>query len=308
MMTWRLWSALGKPPHSSPIFQYSAGRSRLRRRWLIVWLVLGFILTCFGTSFVWSSFLNFLFFGSPVILLLLPVIGSTVAGMGIAVSMGSALAHARENGLYAMLATVPVGLLKSVWALGVGHLYRMYLYRGLRFLLTFLFAAIFLAFLLEGTLLLLLSATQSTPKAQAASLDALVTVIWLLVTALVLGIEYVQSILVGAVTGLAISNSAADPLTAQLAAIGLFLALQLFTYLLVLTFWIVVLPPLMTALFPDHLALSAIVAALLRLLALYAVREAILVCLWRFFVTWLDTDAAEQHDFAAQLKHSTPEH
>lgn len=296
MLTWRLWLALGRPPYANPVFRYSVGQHPLRRRWLFAWLVITFVFACCSLSYIWPSIVQFLFYGPAGLLIIAPFVVSTIVGMILAGTISSAVTRTRENGLYAMLAIFPLGLLSSVWALGMGSLFRMRLYRLFRFLIAFLFAVMLLALLIEGGILFLIVLGGTADDVKLATLDALLTLTHILLAAWAIACEYVQSMIIGMMAGMATSTYTEDRLTARLGALGLFFALQLTAYFFTLTCWFGLLP-LFEGLLPVRGWFLALVFALLRLMTLYFIREGLILWLWRLIAYRLDADPAERKHF-----------
>ncbi len=289
MLTWRLWFALNRTYPAHPMFQYAfshhARRSTTSRR---IWIAAGvFALFCCGLSLSWSPLVYFLYYGPSALMLLLPLLASVLYGALLASAISTAIAHTRENGLYALFAIFPIGTLPSLWMLSVGSLQRGSGFRWVRFWITLLSGVLMLAVGFEALILLL--TLPGSAAAHASTLDALAAMSSAVALILLFTLESVQSIVSAALVGIVSASYAQNRLEAIAAALGLFFAVQLGVYFGAVLLCLYALPLLVSE--SDlHGLLVEISLPLLQALLYYLLRESVITGLWRWLTQRLHPD------------------
>lgn len=269
--TARLWWALTHPPATHPWFQrmvvLSTHSNQRHFSWanLVIKLILGLSLY------------------SPLLLLLLMpaalVFLGLTYGLDCAFRVGGAIAAAYEQGTFRLLALAPPGALSAAWTLGVSALYRSHDFnRLLTIVQTALQTGLVLAVLTNIAVLTFLS-----PLFTRYPWPALPTIAGLLsfmAVLLAIYVEYIQSAIVGTLTGMLAASGSHNRVDTTLWSFGGYMLVQFATYAttVLLGFWV-----LEAVLRPTEIAgaLTLPAASYLRLGMFFGVRELFIRLLWR---------------------------
>ncbi len=299
MISWKLWQALRYPVYDHPLFhrtlaaygrkaqilksRYSSEQvirilpkdvaapnpgSHLTIKALLIYLGGGVFFLCGG----W-------FIALLLILALIPYAG-TLYGLEIATRISALIAREHENGMYDFVRLSPQGGLGLCWAITSAFLYRnqsfrrwkqwaRLIYGGLSIIVGF--AMLILAFEVWGGL--------NTPTLQGrvmaeGALDSLVFCVLILLLIAALYIDLVHSTITGVVAAMLTGVYARNRLEARFLALAGFLAVQLTTYLIVLSYVSTF------SRLPTNTAYR-IVPSAIGLLLFFAIREALIYLLWR---------------------------
>lgn len=276
--TARLWWALTHPPAIHPLFRrvvvLPPYTDRRHFSWatLIIKLVLGLSLY------------------SPLLLFVLMPVGMMALGLtyGLDCSfrVGGAIADALERGIFRLLSLAPPGPLPAAWTLGISALYRNHDFNRLWSIVRVtLQVGLALAALANAAVLIFLSPLFT--RYPAPALPTIAGFLSFLAVLLAMYVEYIQSVIVGTLTGMLAAAISRSRLDAALWSFGGYLLVQVTTYgtTALLGFW-----ALESALQPfetDSVLLLPVVS-FLRLGLFFAVRELFIRLLWRWVGRQLD--------------------
>lgn len=283
MVTSRLWRALNHPPSTHPVFQRTVVLPVYSNAHYLSWanVVISLII---GLSRYAPTLLFLLM---PFILL---VLGLTY-GLDCALRVGSAITREREHDTYHLLSLAPSGPLGAMWTLCTSALYRNHDFMRLRDIVRVSLSSGVVGALVVAGLLLVFTSNVFSRFPQPATL----TFAHLLNFLVILGavyVEYVQSLALGVLVGMAVSTYTASRLDASLWAFGLYLLLQAAVYVLTLLVGFTLLPLLYDRLhLTGDYALASL--SLLRLGIFCAVRELIVTALWRSLLQRLNVTPTE---------------
>jgi hypothetical protein len=287
MTTWKLWAALVQPPVRHPIYRRVVTRRAPRGQWRVVLAVAVCVLLVYGCY--QASFTQ-----SPVRLVLLSLtaqdvlvvfIGFNVAyGCLLAWSVSLTVARAREQQIYDMLCLTPGGEPGALWALGTGAMYQVRGFVWFRFIILLISAVPMLALAVHLAIPLLLwgygvLSGNSTTTASPTYLQMVQDLLYGLTLAAAFYLSCVQSVVMSLLLGMLTPESVGTS-SAQVWTVGIFLLLQIFTFLLTFIFSLFFLPAFYKVL---HLSggWADLSVPLVRLLFFYALREGVNTLLWR---------------------------
>lgn len=289
MMTRKLWYALNHPPARHPLFLRTVLLPPPSRRRFVSWATL-LIDLVLGVAFNTPTLLFLLM---PFFLL---IIGISY-GLDCALRISTTIAKEHEDQTFDLLSLAPTGVWGTNWALATSSLYRN---RDFDRLFTIIRAALATALVLTCivALIAVMSLTPSRPTRlpQPSGVDMLLRVAadFLAVVALIAAIyvEYVQSTVLGSLVGLFIPTYAHNRLDASLWAFGVFLLLQVSTYVLA---WLVGFNLLPGAYERLHINgwYASFSLPVLRVAAFFLLREGIIAGLWRGLVQRLNVQVYE---------------
>jgi hypothetical protein len=257
------------------------------RRWPIGQVVLGLLLLfiCSGaffprqiTTVVLAAFMIV-----PIFLLIFTFNG-LIYGLIWGVKISTAIAKTYESSIFDVLSLSPAGALGATWALGTGCLYRNREFGDLNFPETWtirLFVVIFASMAL-GTL----------SGARRANELMLPVLIYALVLIAAFYVDDIQSIVLGSLVGMLTPLYARNQLDARLWTTGLYLLIQVTTYLAVLLIGFVLIPALYEQM-PTSGIHSYIALPVLGFAAFYGIREVGIALVWGNLTKRLNADPRE---------------
>jgi hypothetical protein len=286
MMTYRLWTLLATPPKRHPLYKRATllrsmpGWFRMVRHYFssiapILYLFGGMLTCCAMTSPTT---------GSTVLGLVAGVVlfNGTFYGMIWGILIANQIAAEGESGEWELLCTLPTGALGAAWATATGcmsrergfenrHVWQVTIVRG-----GFLLAAV------VGLGMLFNPAT--------IPLDTIIVPFTAYFAALALSyVDYVQSVVLGSLTGIYAGIGTRSRFDAQLWGFIIFLALQVASYAGALIVGFVIAPVLL----PSD-SLSAQFARLAIQVAAFAgVREIALHGMWHLLAARLNADEGQ---------------
>ncbi|MBI5671318.1 MAG: hypothetical protein HZC41_25260 [Chloroflexi bacterium] len=283
MVTLRLWRALNRPPSTHPVFQRTVVLPVYSETHYLSWanVIISLVI---GLSRYAPTLLFLLM---PLILL---VLGLTY-GLDCALRVGSAITREHERDTYSLLSLTPSGPFSAMWALCASALYRNHDFMRLRDIVRVSISSGVVGAVVVAGLLLVFTSNVFTRFPQPATL----TFAHLLNFLVILGavyVEYVQSLALGVLVGMAVATYTASRLDASLWAFGLYLLLQAAVYVLTLLVGFTLLPLLYDRLhLTGDYALTSL--SLLRLGIFGAMRELIVTALWRSLLQRLNVTPME---------------
>jgi hypothetical protein len=295
MTTWKLWRKLKNPVFTHPLFRLTVHNKPLARtsdRHLraigILLLGLFFVCALFPGVLGGMGFCSFI--GVPFLFVLL---NGSFFGLTWSIAISRTVVREQELGTHDLLSVSPVGALGARWLIGTGCLYRN---RALPQANGIVRAILIIGFatLMVVALIMLLNIDPARSRSIANTERAQAMSMLIAATALIaaLYIDHVQSVVLGSVIGMLAPSYANQRLDAIVWAAGLFLVLQVATYLI---FWLagmILLPVLL-----DKLQFTGIYAeistSILRLAFFYFLRERLITLLWHLLVQELNADTLE---------------
>ncbi len=278
MITFRVWDVLSKPPRLHPLYRRMQV-PRSAESWMqtantllapyvpLTYLFGGMTMCC-----ALSSHALTLLIAVAVAVLFNGTLYALKWGTGVA----REIAIARESGEWELLCLIPEGSIGAVWAMATGVSHRDNAFSRL-FHRHIGVLAVLLAFFVVMLPCSLLD--YSNPR-KLERPDLIVTYGYLLAALAVSYVDYVQSAVLGSLTGILGGLQTDSPVDAQLWAGGVFLALQAAVYALIIIFCFVLLPPLPTQITGQQLIVEGALL-LLRLVFFIGVREVVIVAVWR---------------------------
>jgi hypothetical protein len=257
------------------------------RRWPTGQLVLGLLLLfiCSGVFFPRQITLVVLavFMIVPILLLIFTFNG-LIYGLVWGVKISTAIAKTYEASIFDVLSLSPAGALGATWAMGTGCLYRNREFGDLNFPETWtirLFVVIFASMAL-GTL----------SGARRANELVLPVLVYALVLIAAFYVDDIQSIVLGSLAGMLTPLYARNRVDARLWTMGLYLLVQVMTYLSVLLIGFVFLPAFSARVSTTGLH-SDIALPLLGFTVFYGIREFGIALLWNHLARRLNADPRE---------------
>lgn len=290
MMTFRVWNVLSKPPRLHPLYR----RTQVPRQpdgWLrqagdllapyvpLAYLFIGMALCC-----TLSSHAVGLIAGIAVVVLFNGTLYATRWGSRTA----KEIALARESGEWELLCLIPQGAVGAAWAIATGVSHRENAFERL-----YRRHVGVLAVLLAVFVLMLPCSLLDYKQAQSFERpDVLVTYGYLLAALLVSYIDFLQSAVLGSLTGILGGLQTNSPVDAQLWAGGVFLALQTAIYALIIVVCFGLLPPIPSEMTGAQLLIEGLLL-LVRLALFIGLREAIIAFVWRLVARRLQTTTGD---------------
>jgi len=291
MTTWRLWHALTHPPFNHPLFWRTVmtkePEAAAPRRWPSgqVTLALLMLFICSSAMFPRQiTALALVFFAIVPFVLLTFTFNGLIYGLVWGVRISTTIAKAYESTLFDVLSLSPHGALGATWAMGTGCLYRNREFGDLNFPETWtirLFIVIFVSMAM-GTF----------SGARRANELALPVMVYALVLIATFYIDDIQSIVLGSLMGMLTPFYAHNRTDARLWTMGLYLLIQVTTYLSAIIGGFVLLPA-----FYEYIGLNSILGEitfpLLAFVVFCGVRELAISILWRNLTERLNADPGE---------------
>ncbi len=279
VMTRKLWRALTTPPFTHPLYRRTVKTGRISDYYL-GWV--GIVVMFFISVAVLPALFFPLLLFAPVLFIML---SGTLYGTIWAINISSVIIRERQRGTYELLSVSPGGPLATNWALCAGRLHRdrsfERVYATIKWILRLILGFAFLA---------VVSVVFSPETYRRLSVALFAFGITALV--IIAYIDYVQSIILSSLVSMVISSVTRNISDARLWTFLAFLALQVITYLLAF----IVLFPILEGVY-DYLLLTGTYAELsltvMRVIIFYAIRETVIVSLWRVLVARIEADSTE---------------
>lgn len=249
MISWHIWQSINRPFVAHPLYRRygmwhqnftrvqpglaAKLRRHIERReeWWLGGVLLAIILSVvfFGVTPLLVVTAALVFLGGGVLFPLSVLFSSTFYGMAIATHISDAIAEEKSQGRYIFMALTPYGLAGTAWALCSVTMHTHQNLLAIRhnllrnfFMVTFLIGLI--AFFSVGVYL---------------AFDNLVSLntVWITLDALVVAfivlVDYMQSTIIGAITGMLVPELAKTRSDTRSLALGIFFSAQVSTYVLV---------------------------------------------------------------------------
>jgi|FLYN01.1.fsa_nt_gi hypothetical protein len=290
MTTWRLWRALTHPPYNHPLFWRTLLNKAPEapvRQWPSGQVALGFLLLFICSAALFPRQMTMIALAAFMVvpfLLLIFTFNGMIYGLVWGVKISTTIAKTYEASIFDVLSLSPSGALGALWAMGTGCLYRNREFGDLNFPETWtvrLFVVIFASMAL-GTL----------SGARRAHELALPVLVYALVLIAGFYVDDVQSIVLGSLVGMLTPLYAHNRVDARMWTMGLYLLIQVVTYLSALIAGFVILPAIYERLGIDRVS-GHIALPLLAFAVFYGLRELAIALLWHNLTERLNADPSE---------------
>jgi hypothetical protein len=240
---------------------------------------------------------------SPLLFLLLVLIFILIFNGSIytavwAMDIGGIIARERERSTYDVYCMAPEGALGVNWAVCTGYLQRYERLEQLRGLVGRLLLVL-VGVVALVTFFIVTNAGNTSPFAQAERDRAYLTLIHMGTIVAALYIDHAHSIILGCLVGMLMPTYLQGHLDTRFGTIGVYLLMQLGTYVLT---WLIALLALPAAFGPAPIWLARAALAVLQLAVFYAVREVIIQVLWRKLLEQLNVAPAELDAMAPRAR------
>jgi hypothetical protein len=287
LITRHWWLLLANPARKSPLY-WRTVTPRIPPEWMqqwqkffspiapLVYLFTVMFVCCAVTS---RSLGIFLFIAAAFVILG----NGTMFGLMWSVTIASELAKEREQGAWELLCLQPSGGLGAAWAMATGIMHRDNAFRSryqrhiniLRAILTIVAIVAF------GSLL---------DARSVYNVNVVMIYAYIIAGTLASYVDYVQSTVLGGLTGVIAGTFTRTRLDAQLRAVGAFLLLQTGAYALVVLIGVWLLPRLLSlGGFTPGAWTTEITLLILRVVFFVGLRELVIVGLWRVVAERLNT-------------------
>ncbi len=296
MTSWRIWRILMNPPFWHPLFRRtllnraslpshptSSYRSHHPKSRMILEVM---------TAIVFCSAMCSPLFLVAACATILFVLNGTGYSAIWAVQTSGVIAREREFGTYDLHCLSPEGALGVNWALCTGFLHRGQQLEQVHGLIrSILTIGLVIAGIMAMVLVTNIVRTPDNSLASEGIQNTSAMLVNVLALIAIIYIDHIQSVVLGILVSIFVPTYSRGHIDAQLATFGLFLFLQITTYLL---FWLVGLV-LLPALYQGTDGIIAQVSlACLQVGSFYTIREGIITYLWRLLARRLDIPASEE--------------
>ncbi|MEM9951601.1 MAG: hypothetical protein AAF846_08385 [Chloroflexota bacterium] len=288
MISLKLWRALSKPPKRHPLFQYVLLNAKREEPHVtssfIVWVMM--LATVIFT-------LTFLYRPATWIILASFVALNSIYSVRWVLRIARTLTQEKESRRYDLLATMPIGLLGTSWALSTGAVHKRSSFRWIPYLVLMIAIMAFISLCgLSTVTLTLIDSLSDTEQSLMANLAFAKVGIFALPVVILFYIDHIYSILTAIVFGQLATYDVKNTADGQIRALFGFLTLQIMFYTLIvgLTLWAT--PSLFGLLDPSKVS-DIILFSIISITTFVAVRELILTVIWRMLVKFLSADHKE---------------
>lgn len=288
MISLKLWRALSKPPRQHPLFQYVLSGSKKEQPQVtsgfVVWVIM-----LAAIIFVWAVLFKPMLW---LILVLFVSLNSIYATRWV-LRISRTILEEKETRRFDLLASLPVGLLGTSWALSTGAVHGRSSFRWIPYLVLMIVVLAFIALCgLTTITLTLLEQLSDSDAALTGNLEFARIGITAIPFVILFYFDHVYSILTAIVFGQIATIDIKNTAEGQVRALIGFLAIQMLMYVVTLTIAIVVIPYILT-IFGFTQVGHLIMISIIGTLTFVALREAIIYALWRFLTDSLEADSNE---------------
>jgi hypothetical protein len=285
---------LRNPPFGNPLYRRTLVRRSVRPQseypsYLLV--TPRFFIELFGVLFICTAMLSPIFL-ILVITGLLLILNGTIYSLIWAVRTSGLIAQERERQTYDLYCVSTEGALGVNWAICMGFLHRDNRLDQIHTVVRSLLSIALLMIVLIA-LVVVSNAGQGnvTPFAQEAVQQYSVMLVHVATVICLIYIDHVHSIVLGCLVGILMPSYTRRRLDAQLGTLGVYLMLQVSTYVLAWIGGLVILP-----LIYDEGAsgLALISLGIMQVTLFYAIRETMILVLWNKLVQRLNVTPNEE--------------
>jgi hypothetical protein len=288
MISRQLWRALNNPPRHHPLFQYVLTHAKREEPKVtpgfFMWAFM-----CSSLTFFWTIVLDWV----PYLLLGLLILLNTVYALRWVLRISATIVAEKEQRRYDLLASLPIGLLGTSWAISTGCVHRRSSFRWMPYLIllgTFSVGCM-LSLFITMTVAIIESHALGGQDA-IGNLNLMQLGIMGLASMIVFYFDHIYSILTAVLIGQIVTIDLNNSAEAQIRALLGFLALQFSLYVLIYGIVMVALPKIWVFLGFSGLGMIASIAIIG--IGLYIlIRELLVKFLWQFLSQSLDADEKE---------------
>jgi|GEM_PF-6651628 len=284
MISLKLWRALSKPPRQHPLFQYVLKDGKKEKPAVTSGFVI-WVLMLAAIIFVWAVLFR------PMVWLILAafVALNSIYATRWVLRISRTILEEKETRRFDLLASLPVGLLGTSWALSTGAVHKRSSFRWIPFLVLIVVILAFITLCgLSTVTLTLLDQLSDTELALSENLKFARIGITAIPFVVLFYFDHIYSILTAIVFGQVATIDTKNTAEGQVRALIGFLAIQMVMYVVTLIIAIVVIP-MFGFTQVGHLIMIGIIGTI----AFVAMREAIVYVLWRFLTSLLEADSNE---------------
>jgi hypothetical protein len=227
MLSIKLWRALQNPPRQHPLFQYVMSRAskdntRLALGFFMWMFMLASFVFIFGIIFDWLLYM----------VLALFILLNTIYALRWVLRIAQTLVNEKENNRYDLLASLPIGLLGTSWAISTGCVHERSSFRFMPQLI--LAISIVTALMLCGlsTWMAVFLENSASEQALLANLDVIQLGIASIPFVLIFYFDHIYSVLTAVLLGQWITIDVKNPDEARVRAFLAYLSLQISVYAL----------------------------------------------------------------------------
>ncbi len=229
MLTWKLWRALSHPPFDNPLFNHFAPINDNRPSVRGLFIAYLFMFSAMG--FCWSLVYTW------IVPLILP--------FAFMINFAYGIYHAQETAAYItqektakrydLLSILPYGSIGTCWLFCMKQLYKRGRYHIVQFMVR-LVTAIFLSSLIIFLFVSLFLLNTKSAELSIAAFSANTQVTYFTITGIIVSIgfylDHVQTVIISSMVGVFIAaSSPSNQMEARIRAIGVYLSLQVLTYI-----------------------------------------------------------------------------
>jgi hypothetical protein len=288
MMSLKLWRALNDPPRHHPLFQYVLTHAKREEpkvtSGFFMWAFMCSSITFFGTMVLdWI----------PYLLLGLLILLNTVYALRWVLRISATIVAEKEQRRFDLLASLPIGLLGTSWAISTGCVHRRSSFRWIPYLILLLVGSVV-------SMLLLFTAMTMVIVEKAAANDLIVIGDVNLLQLGIVGIalmvifyfDHIYSILTAILIGQIVTIDLKNRVEAQVGAFLGFISLQALLYTITYAVMILVLPSIVS--FFGFSGIRVLVSiSVMGILFYVFIREILVNFLWNRLIRALHADEKE---------------
>ncbi len=289
MISFKLWRALSKPPRHHPLFQYVLTGSNREKPGVtsgfVVW-----VLMLVAFIFIWSVIFKPVM---GVILAMFVALNSVYATRWV-LRISQTILEEKQTRRFDLLASLPIGLLGTSWALSTGAVHRRSSFRWLPYLILMIVTIAFIALCgLVTVTFTLLEELSNNQASFMANLDFVRIGIQIIPFVILFYIDHIYSILTAIIFGQIATIDIANIAEGQVRALIGFLAIQVVTYLFAFLIFMLGLPYFFSLWGLDEVG-HLVLIALMGIAFFVVMREWTTYLLWIFLTKSLHADANEK--------------
>ncbi len=229
MLTWKLWRALTHPPFNNPIFNHISPISDSRPSVRGLFITYLFMFSAMG--FCWSLVYTW------IVPLVLPFAFLINFAYGIYHAQETAAFITQEKAAkrYDLLSILPYGSIGMCWLFCMRQLYKRGRYRIVQFmvrLVTAIFLSSLIIFLFVSIFLLNTKSSELSITAFSANTEVAYFTLTGIIISIGFYLDHIQTIIISSMIGVFIAaGSPSNQMEARIRAIGIYLSLQVITYI-----------------------------------------------------------------------------
>lgn len=288
MTSWKLWRALNNPPRHHPLFQYVLTHAKKEdpkvTSGFFMWAFM-----CSSMTFFWTIVLEWM----PYLLLSLLILFNTTYALRWALRISSTIVAEKEQGRFDLLASLPIGLLGTSWAISTGCVHRRSSFRWIPYLILLLAGSVTSMLMLFTTMTMMIVeklGENGVPAIGDINLMQLGVVGIALM--IIFYFDHIYSILSAILIGQLVTIDLKNSAEAQIRAFLSFVSLQILLYTMTYTVMILVLPSIMSFFGFNGIQIFVSISVI-GILFYVLLREILVNFLWNKLIQALHADEKE---------------